>query len=265
MATPGRPVAAVERALTVLEILADANEPLGVNEIARRLDVSASSASRLLGTLAAHGLVEKVPATGRFRLGVRLLQLGTHVLQRLDVRALARPLLEQVERATGETATLSLPAAGEGVTVDHVPSRRSVRSAALVGRPSVAHATAVGKVVLAFGQGSETELPTTLTAFTSRTITDAATLATAVAEVAQRGWGEADREREEDLAAIAVPVFDHLGNLVAVLGVQGPADRFDAEARRAALPAAEQAALDVGRLLGGDVTKGSDPYVTSNN
>ena len=92
MATPGRPVAAVERALTVLEILADANEPLGVNEIARRLDVSASSASRLLGTLAAHGLVEKVPATGRFRLGVRLLQLGTHVLQRLDVRALARPL-----------------------------------------------------------------------------------------------------------------------------------------------------------------------------
>ena len=250
MATPGRPVAAVERALTVLEILADANEPLGVNEIARRLDVSASSASRLLGTLAAHGLVEKVPATGRFRLGVRLLQLGTHVLQRLDVRALARPLLEQVERATGETATLSLPAAGEGVTVDHVPSRRSVRSAALVGRPSVAHATAVGKVVLAFGQGSETELPTTLTAFTSRTITDAATLAAAVAEVAQRGWGEADREREEDLAAIAVPVFDHLGNLVAVLGVQGPADRFDAEARRAALPAAEQAALDVGRLLG---------------
>jgi len=250
MATPGRPVAAVERALLVLEILADAPEPLGVNDIARRLDVSPSSASRLLGTLASHGLVEKVEATGRYRLGVRLLQLGTHVLQRLDVRTVARPILDEVEAATGETATLSLAAAGEGVTVDHVPSRRSVRSAALVGRPSVAHATAVGKVVLAFGRGTQTELPAQLTAFTSRTITDPAVLTSAVADVRVRGWGEADEEREEDLAAIAVPVFDHTGGLVAILGVQGPSDRFDTAARRAALPALQTAALELGRLLG---------------
>lgn len=252
MATPGRPVAAVERALLVLEILADAPEPLGVNDIARRLEISPSSASRLLGTLAGHGLVEKVEATGRYRLGVRLLQLGTHVLQRLDVRAVARPILDRVEAATGETATLSLPAAGEGVTVDHVPSRRSVRSAALVGRPSIAHATAVGKVVLAFGRGSETQLPADLTAFTARTITDPDVLQAAVAEVRERGWGEADEEREEDLAAIAVPVFDHTGGLVAILGVQGPADRFDADARRAALPAVQTAARELGRLLGAD-------------
>lgn len=250
MATPGRPVAAVERALLVLEILADSPDPLGVNDIARRLEVSPSSASRLLGTLAGHGLVERVETTGRYRLGVRLLQLGTHVLQRLDVRTVARPILDQVEVATGETATLSLPAAGEGVTVDHVPSRRSVRSAALVGRPSVAHATAVGKVVLAFGRGSEVELPAQLTAYTARTITDPAVLRAMVIEVRERGWGEAEEEREEDLAAIAVPVFDHTGGLVAVLGVQGPSDRFDAEARRAALPAVQTAARELGRLLG---------------
>jgi IclR family acetate operon transcriptional repressor len=250
MATPGRPVAAVERALLVLEILADAPEPLGVNDIARRLEVSPSSASRLLGTLAGHGLVEKVEVTGRYRLGVRLLQLGTHVLQRLDVRAVARPVLEQLERETGETATLSLPAAGEGVTVDHVPSRRSVRSAALVGRPSVAHATSVGKVVLAFGTGRETELPERLEAFTARTITDRELLATAVAETRARGWGESDGEREEDLAALAAPVFGHAGGLAAIIGLQGPADRFDAAARQAALPALQTAALELGRLLG---------------
>ncbi|MFM9125323.1 MAG: IclR family transcriptional regulator [Actinomycetota bacterium] len=251
MATPaaGRPVAAVERALAVLEILADAPD-LGVNEIARRLDVSASSASRLLGTLAGHGLVERVPETGRYRLGVRLLQLGTHVLQRLDVRDVARPVLERIEAETGETATLSLPAAGEGVTVDHVPSRRSVRSAALVGRPSVAHATAVGKVVLAFGTGREAEIRPELEAFTRRTITDPARLAEVVAETRTRGWGEADGEREEDLAAIAVPVFNHAGGLVAIIGAQGPADRFDADARRAAVPVLEEAARELGRTLG---------------
>lgn len=252
MATPpGRPVAAVERALAVLELLADAPEPLGVNEIARRLDVSPSSASRLLGTLAGHGLVEKVEATGRYRLGVRLLQLGTHVLQRLDVRAVARPILEELERRTGETATLSLPAAGEGVTVDHVPSRRSVRSAALVGRPSIAHATAVGKVVLAFGSGRETELPEHPEAFTARTITDLDALAAAVAETRERAWGEADGEREQDLAALAAPVFGHAGGLTAIIGLQGPSDRFDAAERAAALPALLAAAQELGRLLGG--------------
>lgn len=250
MATPaGRPVAAVERALAVLEILADEAD-LGVNEIARRLDVSASSASRLLGTLADRGLVERVPSTGRYRLGVRLLQLGTHVLQRLDVRAVARPILEELEAATGETATLSLPAAGEGVTVDHVPSSRSVRSAALVGRPSVAHATAVGKVVLAFGEGRAAEIPAQLEAFTDRTITDRATLEAIVRMTRSQGWAEADGEREEDLAAIAAPVFNHAGGLVAVLGVQGPADRFDAAARAAALEPLQRAATELGRRMG---------------
>jgi IclR family acetate operon transcriptional repressor len=249
MATPGRPVAAVERALSVLEILADEVD-LGVNEIARRLEISPSSASRLLGTLAGHGLVERIEKTGRYRLGVRLLQLGTHVLQRLDVRAVARPLLEDLERATGETATLSLPAGAEGVTVDHVPSRRSVRSAALVGRPSVAHATAVGKVVLAFGDGRAATISEHLPAFTDRTITDDTVLASVVTETRERGWAEADREREEDLAAIAVPIFNHARVLVAILGVQGPADRFDADARRTALEAAQQAADELSRLLG---------------
>jgi DNA-binding IclR family transcriptional regulator len=250
MATPGRPIAAVERALAVLEVLAESPEPLGVNEVARRLGIAASSASRLLGTLAGHGLVERVEPTGRYRLGVRLLQLGTRVLQRLDVRTVARPVLERVEAATRETATLSLPAGGEGVTVDHVPSRRSVRSAALIGRPSVANATAVGKVVLAFGEGPDAIAPSPLPAFTARTITDPDELAAAVELTRRRGWGEADGEREEDLAAIAVPVMGHTGALVAILGLQGPADRFDAAARREALPTLEDAADELGRLLG---------------
>lgn len=251
MATQGRPVAAVERALAVLDLLAESDEPQGVNAIARALGVSASSASRLLGTLAAHDLVERMPDTGRYRLGVRLLQLGTHVLARLDVRSIARPLLERLEREAGETATLSLPAAGEAVTVDHVPSRRSVRSAALVGRPSVAHATAVGKVVLAFGRGAEAEIPDHLVAYTAHTITDPAALHRAVAVVEQQGYGEADGEREEDLAALGAPVFDHTGDLIAIVGLQGPADRFDEAARRAALPHLLATARELGLALGG--------------
>ena len=116
-----RHVAAVERALTVLDTLAEGEE-LGTNELARRTRINASTVSRLLATLAARGFVEHVPETGRYRLGLRLLQLGNAVLSRLDLRRVARPQLEALAAETGETATLSAPGGRDAITVDFVQS-----------------------------------------------------------------------------------------------------------------------------------------------
>ena len=154
MARTGRPatrrVAAVERATSVLDALADGGE-LGTNELARRTSLHPSSVSRLLATLADAGLVEHVADTGRYRLGLRLVDLGNAVLARLDLREIARPHLRALVAATGETATLSAPGDPDAITVDFVQSASSVQSVARVGRPSVAHATAAGKVGLTFG------------------------------------------------------------------------------------------------------------------
>ena len=171
------------------------------------------------------------------------MHLGNAALARLDLRDLARPLLEQLVRETGETATLSLPAQGEGVTVDFVPSPHSVSSRAEIGRASVAHATAVGKLVLAHTPGALAALAEPLERYTPRTLTTLAELELAVAGVRAAGVAEAAGEREPGLNAIAAPVLADDGRLVAVLGLQGP-ERFDAEARRAAaLPLARAAAL----------------------
>jgi DNA-binding IclR family transcriptional regulator len=233
MARTGKPavrrVAAVERSLRVLEALADAGGELGTNELARRTHVNASSVSRLLATLAAGGYVEHDEDTGRYRLGVRLLQLGHVVLAGLDLRELARPHLEDLVEATGETATLSVPGERDAVTVDFVQSASSVQSVARLGRPSVAHATAAGKVLLAFG---DVPLPSgRLERFTPRTITDPRKLAAAVERAQERGWAEAAGERERDLNALAAPVFGADGALAGILGLQGPDGRFDREAR----------------------------------
>jgi IclR family acetate operon transcriptional repressor len=240
-----RPVGSVVRALALLDVLAEHPEGLGVNELARRIEVNASTASRLLATLEHGGLVER-DGGGPYRLGMRLVALADGVLGRLDVRELARPRLRALAAVTGETATLSVPAGTEAVTVDFVPGEASVVSLARVGRPSVAHATAVGKVLLAHGGE-----PGELTRFTRRTIVDPAALAADVERVRARGWGEAVGEREPDLNALAAPVLGHAGALAAVVGVQGPAARMDAERRRAIVPAllAESAALS--RALGG--------------
>jgi DNA-binding IclR family transcriptional regulator len=230
--TTERLIAGVERAVAVLAALADGPGDLGTNEIARRTGVNPSTVSRLLATLARNGLVHKVPGSGRYRLGLRLVQFGNVALARVDLRETARPSLIALVQATGETATLSVPGGDTAVTVDFVQSPSTVRSVAEIGRPSVPHATATGKVYLAHGGAAA---PGPLRAYTERTITDPAELAVEVAAVRERGWAQACGERERDLHAVAVPVLDARGGLVAVLGVQGPAGRFDTAAMEAAV------------------------------
>jgi DNA-binding IclR family transcriptional regulator len=228
-----RHVAAVERALAVLDALSNGAPELGTNEIARRTGINASTVSRLLATLANSGVVEHVPASGRYRLGLRLLQLGNAVLGRLDLREVARPHLHELARETGETATLSAPGERDAVTVDFAHTGASVQSVARVGRPSIGHATATGKVGLAFGRA---QLPAgALKAYTPRTITDRRKLEKEFERVRRLGYAEAIGERELELNAIAAPVFGARGELAAIVGVQGPSSRFARDAMRAAL------------------------------
>jgi len=215
----------VARALALLDELAASETGLGVNELARRIAVNPSTASRLLATLESGGLVQR-DGQGPYRLGLRLVTLADRVLSRLDLQALARPVLVDLMQSTGETATLSVPGEREAITVDSVPSRSSVVSMARLGRPSISHATAVGKVMLAFGGGGVPP-ERDLVALTDRTITDRRALVAEVDSVRERGYGTVFGEREQDVNAIAAPVFDNTGALAAILGLQGPASRLE--------------------------------------
>lgn len=251
MARTGAPakrhVASVARALAVVDALAEGGE-LGTNDIALRTEINASTVSRLLATLVDSGLVEHVQASGRYRLGLRLVQLGNAVVDRLDLRDLARRELEALVAATGETATLSAPGEGVAITIDFVAGPSSVQGVAQIGRPSVAHATATGKVMLAFGAGAARA--GSLDAYTARTITDPAALAGELERVRERGWAESLEERENDLNAIAAPIRDGRGGLAAVMGLQGPAFRFDPPAMSAALAPLRERADAVSAKLG---------------
>jgi IclR family acetate operon transcriptional repressor len=241
-----RQVAAVQRAIVILNELADARTELGTNEIARRTGINVSTISRILATLVGGGLVEHVPATGRYRLGVGVIRLAGAAGERLDIRSLARPQLEELAGRVQETATLSVPGGHEAITLDYVQSPLSVRSVAEIGRASAAHATAVGKVFLAHG-GTVPARP--LAAFTERTIVDPDVLRAEVARVRERGWGQALGEREEDLNAVGVPVLDQTGRLVAILGMQGPAARFSPRVMRSAVELLQESAERISSAL----------------
>jgi IclR family acetate operon transcriptional repressor len=245
------PVGSVARAIALLDAVAESDGGARVNELARRIGVNPSTASRLLSTLEAGGLVERT-AGGPYRLGLKLVALSDRVLGQLDVRERARPWLTWLVKETGETATLSVPGGGEAITVDFVPSPSTVVSLARLGRPSVAHATAAGKVMLAFWFDQLAVDPDAdLAAFTERTITDPGALAAELDRVRAAGVAEAVGEREPDLNALAAPVMGRQGELVAILGLQAPAARLPAATRKALRDPLLRAAREVSQALGG--------------
>ncbi len=244
-ASRGR-VASAGRSVAILDVLAEAGA-LGTNEIARRTGTSASTASRQLGTLLEGGLIEFVEQTGQYRLGLRLVRLGNAVLARLDVRNVARAHLEALVADVGETATLSVHGVHDAITVDFVPTQHYVRGVTQLGRPSVGHATAAGKIVLAFASGTPR---TPLAAYTKRTITDPAELELELARVRERGWAGAYEERELELNAIAAPIWNSRHELEAIVAVQGPIPRFGHKPAARALPALLEQAGAISRALG---------------
>jgi DNA-binding IclR family transcriptional regulator len=244
-------VGSVARALALLEALAANPAGLGVGELARAIGVSASSASRLLATLEDGGLVRR-SARGPFQLGARLLALADSATEGLEVRELAAPVLRELVASTGETATLSIPGTEAAVTVDFVSGPGAVTSRARVGRPSVAHATAVGKVLLAFAERPPAS-PDVLRRYTDRTIVEPGELASQLAAVRRRGWAEAVGERDPDLHAVAAPVFARGGLLAAIVGVQGPAARFTRARMREVRPMLVEASRRLSGELGAEV------------
>jgi DNA-binding IclR family transcriptional regulator len=225
--------------MRVLDAFLEISGEAGTNEVSRRTGINPSTVSRLLSTLVSGGFVEHIPETGRYRLGPHLIRLANHAVSQIDVRALARPHLVALEEETGETATLSIA---------FVVSRATGASVARIGRPSIAHATATGKVMLAFAPTAR--FSAELEAYTDRTITTSKRLMREVAAVREQGWAEAVREREVDLNAIAAPIYGGSGELAGILGVQGPAGRFGRKKREAARPALLARARALSEALG---------------
>ena len=247
-----RTLQSVDKALALLWAFDGAQTELGVVELARQVGMSASTVSRLLSSLVRGGVVEYDEATGRYRLGVGLVRLASLVSGRLDLRALARPHLEAIVKSTQETASLSIFAGEESVTIDFVSSPRTVLSVAKLGRPGPAHATSVGKLLLAYQpeEAWDRALVGDLVRFTPRTIVDPELLRAELQCIREQGYAMAEEERERELNAIAVPVRGAHGQVVAALGVQGPAHRFDRTVMLHALTVLEEEAEALSSELG---------------
>jgi IclR family acetate operon transcriptional repressor len=217
----------VNRALSALELVADAGE-LGVTELGRRLGVHKATASRLAATLADRGLLERDPQTDRYRLGFGLVRLAGAAMARLDLVSSARATLDDLAERTHETVTIGVLSHDDVVSVDQVTGTRSIVSVSWVGKRTPLHTTSTGKVFLAFMGDDERErrLAEPLEAATPRSVTSPETMRTQLAEIRNRGYAQTLEELEVGLNAVAAPVRQGDGTVIAALSVSGPSFRL---------------------------------------
>jgi len=213
---------------------------------------------RLAATLTSAGFLEQNSDTGKYRLGVALFELGALVRRRMDVANEARPKLRELLEKTGETVQLGIVDHESVLYVYEMESRYAIRMAAAVGGRAPLHCTAVGKVLLAF-QPSEYVKQIAgngLKPYTPKTITRRDELLAMLQEAAAREYAIDDEESEPGLRAIAAPVRNHTGAVIAALGVAAPVQRMTKKVMQDCVPDVIATAAAVSARLGYERRRG---------
>ncbi len=224
-------IQSVQRAAAILRSFTEQTPELGVMELSRRLNLHKSTISRLLTTLQGEGLVDQNPKTGRYRLGLGLVSLAGVALGRIDIRGVAQPLLTPLLAEVQETITIGVLEGREAVIVERLASPRVLRYVGWIGRRIPLYCTAAGRILLAWlpPGGCRELLPEALYRYTKYTCTDLDVLEQQFAQIRAAGYAVVQEEFEAEITAIASPVRDHAGCVVAAIEISGPTNRLDSE------------------------------------
>ncbi|MBI1940879.1 MAG: IclR family transcriptional regulator [Acidobacteria bacterium] len=221
------------KALNILEELAESGQrTYTLTELSRRLRLHVSTVHRLVVNLARQGFVEQDPATGGYQLGFRVLRMGLRVLDRLDFRRVALPLLRELNEKAQETVHLVVLQGERGISIEKILSPQPVGLDARLGGMMHLHCTGVGKALLAFQDEELLERVAKspgLTRHTAQTITSLPQLRKELERIRERGYSVDNEEAVEGLRCVAAPIFDHSGRVVAAFSVAGPATRVTPE------------------------------------
>lgn len=245
----------LQRAIAILREFSELEPTLTVGEISRRLGLHKSTVSRILAALADEGMVWHNAETGRYSLGMAVVEMAGVALGQIDVRAAAMPHMEQLHAEINETISVSVRRGREAVTVAHLPSTHSVRHVVWIGRRIPLRTTASGRVLLAamHDRGEDwrdlvgiarTEGPAELEA----------RLSTELATITRRGYATESDEFEIGTSAVAAPVLDQSGAAAAAISISAPTTRFGHDTRTAVaarlIDAADAIASDLGMRRG---------------
>jgi IclR family acetate operon transcriptional repressor len=220
-------ITAVVRVATVLKALAE-RPGATLTEVARLAELTEPTTLRYLANLVAQGLAERGD-DGRYRLGLRVFQLGQRALEGRDVQRVARPLMDTLVERFGETTNLGVRQGDDLVLIEALESRQSIRKGASVGETDVWHATGLGKALLAqmpLEEARSLLVRQGLPRYTDNTLADLPALEAELQAIRERGYATDMDESEYGVRCAAAAVFDASGEAVYGLSVSGPSSRL---------------------------------------
>jgi DNA-binding IclR family transcriptional regulator len=242
----------VDLSLRLLERLASSREAIGVSDLAREFEASKATVYRHLRALVLHGFVHQDAATARYSAGIKLFVLGERLRERFDILAVARDDLAQLRDETGQPATLTTLVEGQVVVLEVLQGNALVNFGTQPGTILDLHASAHGKVALAFGPPSLLQqcVAKPRKMWTSHTICSPTALERAIAQVRARGWATAPNQVLEGVNGLAAPVFNHSGIYAGAVAIAGSIQYIPATPPPAQVKAVTKAAARISQKLG---------------
>jgi DNA-binding IclR family transcriptional regulator len=246
-------VPAVERAIQILQLLNQEPEGLTISQISQALALHKSTVFTILNTLSLYRLVERTEDTGRYQLGMALFTLGSQVVERLNIRTVADPILKQLVRQTGLTVHLGILDEGEVVYIEKLEGNGPIKVSSRVGHRVGLHCTALGKAILAHLSEAERRQQLarqSLLKRTSNTITSLEMLQADLERSKAQGFSFDDEENEPGIRCLGAPVYNYRQEVVCALSLSGPRDLISRSCREKLAKQLKQAALEISQALG---------------
>jgi DNA-binding IclR family transcriptional regulator len=239
------------KALTLIETLSEREAPWSISELAQRLELPKSNVHFLLSALARTGYVEQEPETRRYFLTLKLWELGTRVLGRLDLRRIASPHLAALAEATSETVNLAILDHDEVLYLHKIDSPMPVRAYTPEGRRAPAYCTSTGKALLAHQPMDVIErVAAAMEPHTGMTMASRKALLAELEKVRAAGYSMNRGEWNDYVRGVAAPVFDGRGAAIAAVGVFGPAERLPYRKLDQLAATVKKTAAAISRALG---------------
>jgi IclR family KDG regulon transcriptional repressor len=246
------PVKAIEKALSILDCFSQADFELDLSQIAQMTGLPKTTVFRILTTLEKGRLVSQNQESKKYKLGLRLFELGSVVLRKMELREVALPLMEKLSEESGETIHLGVLEQNEVMSIEKADSSFSLRSNILIGKRAPAYCTAVGKALLAFQpeQRIELFLQTARKKFTANTIIEVDKLREELEKVRQQGFAVDNVEHEEGVRCVGAPIRNRENKVAASISISGPSVRVTREAIPKLALMVKKTAEDISRRLG---------------
>ncbi|MCG7334983.1 IclR family transcriptional regulator [Sporosarcina sp. ACRSM] len=248
-----KPIQSVDRALTILEMFNERNGELGILEVSERMELPKSTVHGIIKTLVMRGYLIQNSETKKYKLGIRLFELGNTVSKGLDIKEKAGPYLKEVFSQTGETVHLVQLENNEAFYVDKHEGDRALRMYSQVGKKAPLYCTGVGKAILAH-LDKEMQIAilqsTKMEAYTEKTILDKTIILEELEKIKESGYATDDEEIEMGLFCVAAPIFDSNDRVIGSVSTAGPKFRFAGEKIEIAKKCIKEAARSISREMG---------------